>query len=250
MFGLKNIFKKEKFPTTLFIIASLSAFVLILMIIFFAKISLHQQKISQASATNNQTKLFLKNDFVNDDDYITKRAELKDLINGPIITADDPSLGNDNSDIIIVQFSDFTCQYCQEQEKILKQAMAKFKIRLVWKDYPETDKKSNSYQSAIAARCAQKQGKFWEYHDRLFGEKNSPASEEKFLQIAKGLNLDENAFSDCIKKQQTSGVISDNMKEANALNITGIPFIYVNNQEIMGQTTFDELSAIIKKIAK
>jgi protein-disulfide isomerase len=45
---------------------------------------------------------------------------------------------------------------------------------------------------------------------------------------------------------RTKQLINDNIEEANALAITGIPFFYINNQEIMGETTYDELERIVK----
>lgn len=245
----KKIFRQEKFPTMLFVIASLSTLALIIIVFLTVSSSLNYQKnnvISQDS--NSQAKYFLK-DFKNDDEFITKKPTLKDVLAGPIISSVDPSLGNNNADVNIVYFSDFACQFCQNQEKILKKAAEKYKLRLIWKDYPESDTKSKSFQASVAGRCAQKQNQFWPYHDLLFANATS-LSRDYFIQAAKNLNLNIKNFTACLDNQETKELIFNNIKEADSLNITGIPFIYVNDQEIMGEINFDDLAKIIKAKSK
>lgn len=245
----KKIFRKEKFPTMLFVVAALSTFALIVLIFLTVSFGLNYQKNKIGfQNTNDQNKYFLK-DFKNDDQFITKNPTLKNLLAGPIISANDPSLGNDNSDVNIVYFSDFECKFCQNQEKILKMAAEKYKLKLIWKDYPESDINSKSFQASIAGRCAQRQNKFWPYHDLLFANAGN-LNRDYFIQTAKNLFLDIKNFTACLDSQEAKDLIISNMQEADGLNITGIPFIYVNDQEIMGEISFDDLSKIIKAKSK
>jgi len=116
--------------------------------------------------------------------------------------------------------------------------------RLIWKDYPESEYNSNSYQAAIAARCAQMQKKFWPYHDLLY--KKQKYNQEVFVQIAKQLELDVESFTSCLDSNEIKQLINDNIEEANALDITGIPFVYINNQEILGEASLEMLSRIVE----
>lgn len=179
------------------------------------------------------------------DPLITKTPSLEDYLDGPIISATDPNIGVDNSKVTVVQFSDFDCKFCQKQENVLKLAQQQFgdKVKFIWKDYPDTDKNSISYQAAIAARCAQMQGKFWQYHDELY--KSSKISAALFLQIADLLGMNKGQFENCLKSETASALVNDNIEEANALGITGVPFIYINKQEIMGEASLEDLKQMI-----
>jgi len=180
------------------------------------------------------------------DPLISKVIELKDLIDGPIVNGGDPSLGSAEAPITIVEFSDFECGFCRKQEKILKRIMDEYdgKIRLIWKDYPVDIPSAASYKAAVAARCAQKQGEFWNYHNLLF-EKNNNLNQQIFLEIARELDLNLKKFEKCATSGETENLVNDNIAEANALGVNGVPFIFVNKQKIMGEIDLDGLRDII-----
>lgn len=244
-----KLFNKPKFPVKLFTAASITALILfiamiLLLRVFTAGVSAPKQNaIAGKAAQAPQDGI--------DDPFITKVPALKDMIKGPIITDVDPAIGEAKAPVTIVVYSDYECDFCGKQEKILREAMDKFagKIKLIRKDYPEEDENSISFRAAEAGRCAHEQNKFWSYHDLLF--KNSGNLSEKiFADFAAKLNLNLSEFTDCLAKRETAQLIKNGCKEANALEITGIPFIYVNNQEIMGQITLGELEEMIKNELK
>ncbi|MCG2695502.1 DsbA family protein, partial [Candidatus Parcubacteria bacterium] len=128
----------------------------------------------------------------------------------------------------------------------LKQIIDKYegKIKLIWKDYPEKDENSISFQAAVSARCAKEQNQFWAYHDLLY-ENSQNLNQEKFLELASDLNLDINQFNECLAGEDAKNLVRDNMEEANALDISGIPFIFVNDQEVMGEISLEELERMV-----
>lgn len=241
--NMPNFLKNGNFPLKLFIGSSLVIFFLLLSVAIIANIRFNPAR--NKNTMINADKYYLNKHYQDGDELVTKVPNLKDMLAGPIITTIDPNFGSKNSNNTIVEFSDFQCKYCQEQEQIFRSAVVKHKLRLIWKDAPDSKISSPSYQAAIAARCADKQNNFWPYHDRLFADKNL-LNRNGFIQIAKELKLDTVAFSTCLDKMETKSLVDDNIKEANALDIKGIPFVYVNNQEIMGQITADDLENIIK----
>lgn len=239
--------KNEKLQKTLFVSASIAA--LLMLFGFYTSLN-YYFKIKNMSRVllvdNKQEQNYYLNEDLVEDPFITRNPQLKNMLNGPIINSVDPYLGKKDAPVNIVYFSDFECDYCADQEKVLSKIIERYsdKIRIIWKDYPDGNKQSFSYQASLAARCAQDQNKFWEYHDLLF--KNAEKTGGDLLTtIAKQINLDSVEFEKCLEEERGDSRIKDNILEANALDITGIPFVYVNNQEMMGVFREEDLSKII-----
>ena len=82
-----------------------------------------------------------------------------------------PQRGAAKAPVTIVEFSDFQCPYCKGALPVLKQVTEKYgdKVQFMFKDFPLNDIHPQAQAAAEAAHCAEEQGKFWEYHDALFG---------------------------------------------------------------------------------
>ena len=233
---------KLKISTKMFVSLSLGALFL-LGLLYFLTLNTSVNLSANPLDTNKD---YINNKYDSDDPFITKRIRPDDIIKEPIISQNDPYQGDKYATVTIVEFSDFTCQFCQHQEQWLKEIVANNKgaVRLIWKDYPEADKESLSYKSALAARCAQVQNSFWPYHDFLYKFSNS-LNEEKFFEIADIIKLDKSDFKKCYENSETSQLIANNVKEANALKISGIPFIFINDKQILGEVSYEKLEEII-----
>ncbi|MDD5031724.1 MAG: thioredoxin domain-containing protein [Patescibacteria group bacterium] len=229
-----------KFPTRLFVIAALGNF--ILLFIFFSGLKLN---LASSQAGSDEVAGIYQGSGT-EDPLITKVPGLADVLDGPIINGSDPSLGPEEAPVVITYFADYECRYCQKQEVVIKKAVEKHKdkIRLVWKDYPERDAASGSFSAAVAGRCAQEQGQFWPFHDLLF--KNSEElSKDLFIALAEKLNLRKSLFSGCLRDNEISQLVKSNILEAEALDIKGVPFIFINQREVMGEATEEDLNKII-----
>lgn len=81
-----------------------------------------------------------------------------------------PVKGNPNGKINLVEFSDFECPFCQRSYRTVKQIVDTYgkDLRLTYLEFPLTQIHPHSQDAAEAASCAADQGKFWEYHDKLF----------------------------------------------------------------------------------
>jgi len=179
------------------------------------------------------------------DPLITKAPSLKDMLRGPIINGPDSARGSDKAKIIIVEFSDFECEFCHQQEEVLAKILEKYRdeVKLIWKDYPSSDSDSGSFQAAVAGRCADELGKFWEYHDLLY--QSQDFSQDGLIFLAKALGLRESKFKECLEDEEIKNLVYDNIKEAQALGINGVPFVYVGKQEILGEVSYEELEKMV-----
>lgn len=86
------------------------------------------------------------------------------------INPTDPVKGGKNAKVTFVEFSDFECPFCVRAYPTIKQIEESYKdnVRIVYKQFPLTQIHPNAQASAEASLCANEQGKFWEYHDKLF----------------------------------------------------------------------------------
>ncbi len=78
--------------------------------------------------------------------------------------------GDPNAVITIVEFADFQCPYCKQTEATLNDLLERYpgQVRLAFRDFPLGSIHPYAEKAAEAARCAGKQGKFWDFHDALF----------------------------------------------------------------------------------
>ena len=78
--------------------------------------------------------------------------------------------GSATAPVTVVEFSDFHCPFCKRVQPVVTQLLAKYgdKVRLVYKDFPLDSLHPQARAASEAARCAGEQGKFWEFHDKVY----------------------------------------------------------------------------------
>lgn len=164
----------------------------------------------------------------------------------PKIDTKSPVLGETKAPISIFEYSSFSCPNSLAIQSTLQSIVKLYsgKVKLIWKDLPLTEEYPNALVAHIGARCAQKQGKFWEYSTLLW-QKQADFSTSSALNLARKLKLDTNSFSTCLNSQETKDLIINDEKEANELAIPGTPHFYINNQEISGVGSIDDFKKLI-----
>lgn len=87
-----------------------------------------------------------------------------------VALGDAPVRGPKDAKVTIVEFSDFECPFCQRAFGTVEQIEKAYpkEVKIVYKQLPLTNLHPHAQKAAEASVCAQKQGKFWEYHDKLF----------------------------------------------------------------------------------
>ena len=166
----------------------------------------------------------------------------------PTVTFVNPSRGPAGARVTIVTFGDFQCDACKTLATNLETVMRSFPddVRIVWKDMPNEEAHPLATKAAIAAHCADRQGKFWEYHDELFA-RQSYLSEEEFVTIAADLALDASAFSRCTENNDTLAVVRKDFEEGQALNILATPTVFFGTESYAGALTAEELTGLIQQ---
>jgi protein-disulfide isomerase len=152
-----------------------------------------------------------------------------------ISTEGAPTLGPANAPVTIVEFSDFYCPYCRQVIPVLAQVRARYgdKVRLVFKNLPLENLHPGATRAAEAAQCAKEQGKFWEFHDKLFAEPPDAAG-EKFTAWADDLGLDTARFEQCLTAGRYRAVVQKDVDEALGLGANFTPAFFINGQLLSG----------------
>lgn len=165
----------------------------------------------------------------------------------------DPTAGPADAKVVVRMFSDFQCPACRAAEPALKQAMQTYadRVRFVWNDFPLVGIHPNGRPAAIAARCAEEQGKFWEYHDLLFLEQQSWSGakdpNETFVAYAKRLGLAEEGFSECLDDRRYLSKIQDDEAEGRSNGVSGTPTFFIGDRKFVGSLTVDQWTAELDK---
>jgi protein-disulfide isomerase len=177
------------------------------------------------------------------DTFKTARKQLTSLI------GDSPTMGAKDRKIVMVEFSDFQCPYCATASVELKKFMAKHqdKVTLVYKHFPLTQIHPEALPAARAAWAANKQGKFWEYHDALFANQ-AKLSESLYLEIATKLKLDLNRFNADRKLADNS--ITTDFALGRKVGVEGTPTFILNGEVVAGSASLADLEKALAEASK
>jgi protein-disulfide isomerase len=166
-----------------------------------------------------------------------------------LATADDPSLGSPTASVTIVEFADFGCPYSRTASFTMRSLAQKYgdRIRYVYRDFPVVELHEDAPLAAEAGQCAAEQGKFWEYHDKLYANQDD-LREEKLFQYAREANLDEEKFTSCFLSHRYAAEVAEDYLEGLEAGVRGTPTFFVNGTRIPGAIPEVVLDRIIKGI--
>lgn len=159
---------------------------------------------------------------------VHQRFDADQVKNVPI--DDSPTSGSDHAPVTIVEFADFECPFCAVVYPRLEKLNEEFKdkVRVVYKFYP-LPSHTHGEAAARAAAAAQKQGKFWPMHHKLFDNQKAlePSDIERY---AKEVGLDLPKFRADLGSQPITDRIARDKKLGEDLQIRGTPSIYINGR--------------------
>jgi len=176
------------------------------------------------------------------------QANLEVLLASPsvdVALGDSPTRGTPNSPVLMIEFADYECPYCQKISTDLKKLQADYagKVLFAFKDFPLPMHK-RAQKASEAARCAGLQNKFWEYHDLLF-EKGNGLEASQLKEYARTLKLDTAKFDQCLDAGETAAAVKKDQEQGQKLGLTGTPSFFVNGHFFSGAATYTMLREIV-----
>jgi len=154
--------------------------------------------------------------------------------------------GNPKAPVMIVEFADFQCPYCQAVEGTLKKVLDKHEgqVAISFRDMPLTQIHPQAQGAAEAARCAGEQGKFWEYHDVLLTDRK--LDHDGLLAAARSLKLDEKQFDSCIASGRYKAQIDQDAQDGKRAGVGGTPAFFINGVFLDGAQPESAFENLIK----
>ena len=161
------------------------------------------------------------------------------------VAATGPSQGPADAPVTIVEFSDFECPFCSRVEPTLAKVREAYgdKVRLVYRQFP-LQMHPHAQKAAEASLCANEQGKFWEMHDKMFGDQQGLAV-EGLKSKAADLGLDTEKFNQCLDSGKYVDAIKSDIKAGAKAGVNGTPAMFVNGIFINGAVPYEQLSKTI-----
>jgi protein-disulfide isomerase len=156
-----------------------------------------------------------------------------------------PSRGPAHAPVEIIEFSDFQCPFCLRAHPTVAQVLSTYgdRVRFVYRHYPLPNH-PNARPAAEAAACAGEQGKFWEYHDRLF-DNQSKLGEADLKQHAAALALDTAKFDACVDTHKYKGDVDADVAAGEEAGVSGTPAFFINGRQLSGAQPFEAFKRVI-----
>ncbi len=154
------------------------------------------------------------------------------------VTKDDPTWGNADAPVTIVEISDFECPFCGRVNptmKALKEKYGKEKIRIVWKHHPLPFHKSArpAHEAAAAVHDLGGNDAFWKFHDLAFANRKG-LNAANFKKWAVESGVDGAKFDAAIKTKKYSAKVDQDLAMARKIGANGTPAFRINGVELSG----------------
>ncbi|HLC90548.1 MAG TPA: thioredoxin domain-containing protein [Candidatus Nanoarchaeia archaeon] len=162
---------------------------------------------------------------------------------------DDAVKGDKDAPVTIVEFSDYECPFCarfysETLGQIDEQYNKTGKVKLIYRDFPLSFHQQ-AQKAAEAAECAGEQGKYYEMHDKLFGQ-GVQGGVASFKAYAKDLGLNSADFDSCLDSGKMATEIRKDMSDGSKAGVQGTPAFFVNGVLVSGAQPFSAFQQVIE----
>lgn len=173
-----------------------------------------------------------------------------------LVRDDSQKAGKTDSDITLVEFSDFECPACATYYPELARVKETYsdRIQFVFRHYPLRSIHPLAQTAAEAAESAGAQQKFWEYHNILFEKQNEWSilneneAQQKFITYAEEVGVEDlELFTFDIENDTYTAKVNADFDDAEKLNVQGTPTVFINGKRV-ANPTYDQISATLDEL--
>ena len=190
---------------------------------------------------------------------------LTDYHGPPIIPGSDgaPAVGAPDAPVTVIEFGSYTCPYTRRSAAVVSELLTHHAaVRFVYRQFPldavetasatcaedSTGPHAGATRAAMAAACAQAEGRFWEYHRLLLSRPEALETCGGLLQLAGEAGIDQDRFTRCLAEPATLEQVRRDFEDGVRAGMYGTPTFYVNGVTLVAPSA-EELDAAVQHAA-
>ncbi len=160
-------------------------------------------------------------------------------------------VGKKDAPVTLMEFGEYENEDCAKANEIVKQLLEEYegKIRFQFRHFPLTLVHQRSMKAGEAAVAAAQEGKFWEMHNILFGNRRNLGTTSLKLH-SKEAGVKNKKFLDELVNGTYGWQVQDDLKEGINRGVKDVPAFFINDEPFTGKPTFANLSAAIDSALK
>lgn len=168
-------------------------------------------------------------------DAVRPDTESGQTLMRPVDPARDHLFGDPNAPYTIVEYGDFQCGFCLKASGSIQEVAAELgpELRYIWRHAPLVQYHPNAQAGAEASEAAAMQGKFFEFERGLFADQENQRPSD-IIRLARDLGLDVEKFEKDLMSAEVTARVRDDMLDAEAMNITAVPTLFINGRRHVG----------------
>lgn len=179
-----------------------------------------------------------------DQKVLASRAELEGV--------NRPYLGNSEAPLVIVEFVDFKCPICKEQDSIIRKAITKHgqEIKLMIRNFPIETLHPGASKLSEMAYCAFEQGLYWPAHDYFLSKQDELTQNlnaEDINTFILEVGLDNKKFNSCLVSEKTKTEVNRDYAIGYKYGVSGTPTFFINSHKIEGNIPLAAWEEFISK---
>jgi NhaA family Na+:H+ antiporter len=164
----------------------------------------------------------------------------------PVVPSRDHVRGAVDGRVTLVEYGDFQCPYCGDAYPVVNHLLEEYHwLRFVWRHMPLVDLHPRSEAAAQASEAAAAQGKFWEMHDRLFGNQHA-LTDSDLSEHAAAVGLDVERFDRELREGVHAERVAEDFRGGVEGGVPSTPRFFVDGQIHLGSASELDLRQAIE----
>jgi protein-disulfide isomerase len=174
---------------------------------------------------------------------------------------DDTVLGSPDAKVLMIEFGDYQCPSCRQfwkdiEPRLKKDYIDMGKVKLVFRDFPLMQIHPEALMAAMAVNCAGEQGKYWQFHDKVFREQYNKGDdvirmkEADLKKWAKDIGVDQAMFDQCLDSEKFKHEVMKDKADGDAAGVQGTPTFFINGRIMGGAQQYPEYKKLIDELLK
>ncbi len=179
-----------------------------------------------------------------------KTSEVPQITEKVTVSESDRSIGPNDAPLTLVEYSDFQCPACATYYPLINQIKKEYegKLRLVFRHFP-LPMHPHAPIASRAAEAANRQGKFWEMHDKLFENQTTWSGQKDpkstFVSYAKDLQLDMAQFEKDFADSSLDTFVNQSYAEGTRLGVRATPSFFLNGEKIPNPRSIEDFKTLL-----